>query len=133
MAFKKIGIVCSLILFTISKVFPQSCRSVDTYTKYKSRKYCFLDTTDNRTHLTIPDLLQYMESQDTSLAKEIMQNGAKSGDYVSLFRQKGISIRAKSFNQFDALPNDTVLLTKREIRLKKKYDSLWSKISALIA
>lgn len=131
MALKKIGIICSLTLLTLSKAFPQHCNSLDRYIEYKSRKY-YLDSGDNKTQLVTSEMLKKMRSTDTSLVKEIFRKGTENEDYVSFFQQKGISIKAISFDQFVDLPNDTVLLTKREMRLKKKYDTLWERENALL-
>jgi len=96
---------------------------------YKSRKYFILD----RKPLE-PDseLLLSLRPGDTALFNEIIKKGQRSDDFVNFFRQKGISIKSIDFDQFLDLPPDSVILTKREIQLKRKYDKLWEQEVALV-
>ncbi len=125
MALKQISIFCAFTLLIMSKAASQRCGSLDKLVKYKSRKYYFVNEWDSIPLAPRLELLDSIAPQDTILIKEIIQKGTKITDFTSFFRQKGISISPIRYDQFIELPDDTVYLTKRETRLKKRFDELW--------
>jgi hypothetical protein len=133
MAQKKIGLVGLLVFFALSNLWSQSCPIFDKYIKYRTRKYYVLDTGDSTLSLSLSEVIQNIKSRDTSLVQELIKKGTIYRDYVAFFRQKGISVKLINYDQFVALPFDTVILTKRESRLRKKYDRLWEKENAVRA
>jgi hypothetical protein len=129
MAFKKITLVlflANMFLFALS----QGCGTLERNIAEKNRKYYVLDSGFSLSK--VEEIMSNVEAKDTAFLRIVIENGQRNEDYGTFFKKRGIVVRIIGMSEYNnPLPQDPIILTKKENRIwekwkemNKKYDSL---------
>lgn len=99
----------------------QKCPLLEKNTMLKQRSYFVLDSI---LQLNLSNVLPNIDSQDTSLVKDIIGKGKEDDDYMTFFESQGIAIKKIGLDQFSSFKKDTSL-TKKDRRILKQQEKLY--------
>ena len=130
MGFKEI-VMYAILLFASFEGVTQDCGTIQRNTMEKTRKHFILDST--LSFSKIEELWSEIKPNDTAIIRQMIENGQKSEDYVSIFKDAGVSIEKIGLEEFKKLPSDSVQLTNKERRQYKKFKKLSQRHLDLLA
>jgi hypothetical protein len=125
--------IISLLLTIIIPVitYSQACDNIDRNIYRKDRKIYLLDTV--LTFKNANELLPDFKPEDSALARKIIENGNTDDDYLAFFQRKGYPQMKKiTLKDFDDLPRDSTVLTKKEQQLLSRYYRITAKHDSLL-
>jgi hypothetical protein len=110
-----------LLLTTVPMIaYAQNCGRIDRNISRKDRSIYLLDTV--LTFQNINEIQSDIKPEDSALVRKIIKNGTLDKDYLAFFQRRGYpQIKKITLKDFDDLPRDSTILTKKEQYLSDQY------------